>query len=155
MPSDLRTEIKQTRPWSNIHEEAHLNIARTWAVLGHEFAEALKPYGVTWTQYNVLRILRGAGQEGLCRQEVRERLVAQVPDVTRLLDRMEEADLITRSRGDEDRRFVTTRISPAGLRLLAQLEEPVRLALERQLGHMSRAQLKEMISLLSVARSRS
>lgn len=151
---ELREEIKQTKPWRSLHEEAHLNIARTWAVIGHEFAEAIKPYGVTGTQYNVLRILRGAGEHGLCRQEVRERLVAQVPDVTRLLDRMEESGLIARERGEEDRRFVTTRITNEGLQLLAELEEPVQHVLESQLGHMSPDDLRKMIALLSVARQR-
>jgi DNA-binding MarR family transcriptional regulator len=121
-------------------------------VLSHAFAEAVKPYGITATQYNVLRILRGAGNAGLCRNEVRDRLVAQVPDVTRLLDRMEEAGLIEREREAADRRMVTTRITVQGLRLLKALDEPV-LALHRvQLGHLSRQQLTSLIELLSLAR---
>ena len=152
MPSRLRDEIKQTKPFASVHEEAFLNVARTAAVLGHSFAEAVKPHGVTATQYNVLRILRGAGPAGLCRNEVRDRLVAQVPDVTRLLDRMEEAGLIEREREAADRRMVTTRITPEGLRLLKALDEPV-LALHRaQLGHLSKQQLTTLIDLLTLAR---
>ena len=152
MPIRLREEIKQTKPFASIHEEAFLNLARTAAVLNHSFAEAVKPHGITATQYNVLRILRGAGNAGLCRNEVRDRLVAQVPDVTRLLDRMEEAGLIERERETTDRRMVTTRITADGLRLLKALDEPV-LALHReQLGHLSRHQLGTLIELLTLAR---
>ena len=152
MVNRLRDEIKQTKPFASIHEEAFLNLARTAAVLNHSFAEAVKPHGITATQYNVLRILRGAGSAGLCRNEVRDRLVAQVPDVTRLLDRMEEAGLIERERETADRRMVTTRITAEGLRLLKALDEPV-LALHRaQLGHLSRQQLADLIELLTIAR---
>jgi DNA-binding MarR family transcriptional regulator len=152
MPTDLRDEIKQTKPFTSLEQEAMLNIERTAAVLGHGFAEALKPYGVTATQYNVLRILRGAGTHGLCRNEIRDRLIAQVPDVTRLLDRLEEAGLVERERDEGDRRLVTTRISAAGLRLLGQLDAPVSEMHERQLGHLSDRQLRDLIQLLAAAR---
>ena len=152
MVTRLRDEIKQTKPFASAHEEAFLNLARTAAVLNHSFAEAVKPYGITSTQYNVLRILRGAGNAGLCRNEVRDRLVAQVPDVTRLLDRMEEAGLIERERESADRRMVTTRITAEGLRVLKALDEPV-LALHReQLGHLSKQQLATLVELLTLAR---
>src|SRR4051812_12576355 len=153
MPVTLRDEIKQQKPFASPEQEALLNIERTAAVLGHAFAEALKPYGVSPTQYNVLRILRGAGKNGLCRNEVRDRLVAQVPDVTRLLDRMEDAGLVERERSEVDRRLVATRITKQGLRLLEQLDTPVAEAHSRQLGHMSGAQLKSLVELLSIARS--
>src|SRR4028118_2217200 len=91
MATRLQDEIKQSRPFDSLEQEARLGIERTAALLGHAFGEALKPHGITPTQYNVLRILRGAGEKGLCRNEVRERMVAQVPDATRLLDRMEAA----------------------------------------------------------------
>ena len=98
-PKTLRDELKMSRPFRSVEEEAILSIARTAAVIEHAGAEALKPFDLTITQYNVLRILRGAGGEGLCRNEVGERLVTKVPDVTRLLDRMEAAGLIVRQRG--------------------------------------------------------
>ena len=154
MTSRLQDEIKQTRPFRSLHEEAALNIARTAAVLNHAFAEALKPYGITATQYNVLRILRGAGSGGLCRNEVRDRLIAQVPDVTRLLDRMEEATLIERERDTTDRRLVTTRITAEGLRLLKSLDTPVMELQRAQLGHLSKSQLNDLIHLLTLARRR-
>jgi DNA-binding MarR family transcriptional regulator len=151
---ELREEIKQTRPFKCLEQEALLNIERTAAVLGHAFAEKLKAYRLTPTQYNALRILRGAGEAGLCRGEVRDRLIAQVPDVTRLLDRLETTGLIERKRDANDRRLVKTRITPAGLRVLAQLDEPIAEIHERQLGHMSRADLKRLIELLAEARER-
>src|SRR5687768_15457423 len=154
MPTDLRTEIKQGRPFNSLEQEAQLNIERTAAILTHAFADAIKPYGITPTQYNVLRILRGAGEDGLCRNDVRDRLIAQVPDVTRLLDRLEETGLVMRKRDTTDRRLVTTRITTAGLRLLEQLDEPTVETHRKFLGHMTRAQLRTLIELLSLARER-
>ena len=154
MSTDLRTEIKQGRPFHSLEQEAQLNIERTAAILAHAFADAIKPYGITPTQYNVLRILRGAGEEGLCRNDVRDRLISQVPDVTRLLDRLEETGLVMRERDTTDRRLVTTRITTAGLRLLEQLDEPTVETHRKFLGHMTRAQLRTLIELLSLARER-
>jgi DNA-binding MarR family transcriptional regulator len=152
MPMALRDEIKQTKPFASLHEEAFLNVARTAAVLSHSFAEAMKAHGITATQYNVLRILRGAGNAGLTRNEVRDRLVAQVPDVTRLLDRMAEAGLVERERETVDRRMVTTRITAEGLRLLRALDAPVLELHRSQLGHLSRQQLATLVELLTLAR---
>lgn len=154
MPSRLRDEIKQTKPFESLEQEAQLSIQRTAAVLDHAFADALKPHGITPTQYNVLRILRGAGAAGLCRNEVRDRLVAQVPDVTRLLDRMEEGGLVERERDTGDRRLVNTRITRAGLALLERLEDPIAAVHRRQLGHLGARRLRELIDLLAEARRR-
>jgi DNA-binding MarR family transcriptional regulator len=148
----LQQELKQQKPFRSLQEEAFLNIARTAAVLEHALAQALKPYNITPTQYNVLRILRGAGQDGLCRNEVGERLVRRVPDVTRLLDRMEDMNLLVRTRGDMDRRYVTTRITPAGLALLERLDEEICRIHSSQLGHVPRSQLQQLIGLLSAVR---
>jgi len=148
----LRDEIRQTRPFQSLEQEAALSIERTAVLLKHEFAESLRPFGITGTQLNVLRILRGAGPDGLCRNEIGERLVSQVPDVTRLLDRMEEAGLVTRERSTEDRRLVRTRITPDGLTLLDRLEEPLVEIHREQLGHLSRAQLQSLIDLLALVR---
>ena len=148
----LKQEIKQTKPFGSLEQEAQLNIERTAAVLGHAFAEALKPYGITPTQYNALRILRGAGKDGLCRNEVRDRLIAQVPDVTRLLDRLEEMELIERERSSADRRLVTTRITADGLSLLRTLDEPIAEVHKRHLGHMTDKQLRALNELLTLAR---
>lgn len=150
----LQDELKQVRPWGSVEEEAALNIARTAAVLDHALAQELKPFSITPTQYNVLRILRGAGPDGLCRNEVGERLIRRVPDVTRLLDRMEEMKLIDRRRDDDDRRFVTTYITKKGLAVLDELDERLPVVHRAQLGHLSESRLRALIALLEEARSR-
>jgi len=145
----LREEIRQTRPFGSPEQEAYLGILRTAAVLEHATAELLKAYDITPTQYNVLRILRGAGRNGLCRNEVRNRLVAQVPDATRLLDRMEAQGFIERKRDSDDRRFVTARIASRGLKLLGELDEPM-LALHRaQLAALDEQEAQVLIELLN------
>lgn len=150
--SPLQRELKQSKPFRSLEQEALLSIERTAALLSHGVADALRPYDITPTQYNVLRILRGAGEQGLCRNEVRDRLVAQVPDVTRLLDRMEQLDLVERERAEEDRRMVFTRITRKGTRLLARLDEPVTRMHHQQLGHLGQARLRTLIDLLAAAR---
>ena len=152
MGRELRDEIKQGKPFESLEQEALLSIERTAAVLMHGFADSLKEYDITPTQYNVLRILRGAGRAGLCRNEIRDRLVAQVPDVTRLLDRLEESGLVERERAEQDRRLVTTRITKAGLTLLGRLDVPVARSHRERLGHLSAAQLRSLIGLLAQVR---
>ena len=149
----LRDELKMSKPFKSVEEEAILSIARTAAVIEHAGAEALKPFNLTITQYNVLRILRGAGSAGLCRNEVGERLVTKVPDVTRLLDRMEASGLIVRQRGGEDRRFVSTQITDKGLKLLEKIDRELPAMHGRQLGHVSQKRLKELIGILEEVRN--
>jgi DNA-binding MarR family transcriptional regulator len=152
MPRPLQDEIKQTKPFATLEQEAILNIERTAALLGHQLEQALKPHGITPTQYNVLRILRGAGERGLCRNEIRDRLISQVPDVTRLLDRLEDLKLIERERDAADRRLVNTHITSGGLELLDRLDEPVIEFHRGQLGHLGTENLRMLIDLLSRAR---
>ena len=149
----LRDELKMTRPFRSVEEEAILSVARTAAVIDHAGADALKRFDLTTTQYNVLRILRGAGENGLCRNEVGERLVTKVPDVTRLLDRMEVSGLIVRQRGSEDRRYVSTRITEKGLKLLEKIDRELPAIHARQLGHMSQKKLRDLIELLEEVRN--
>ncbi|CAN5835908.1 MarR family transcriptional regulator [soil metagenome] len=153
MTTNLRDEIRQTKPFASLEQEAFLSLGRSWAVLEHAFAEALKPYGITPTQYNVLRILRGAGETGLCRAEVMQRMIAKVPDATRLLDRMEAAGLIARERDSADRRFVTTRITEAGGRLLAELDAPVQALHRQHFGVLDEEELANLIELLGQVRA--
>jgi DNA-binding MarR family transcriptional regulator len=150
----LRDELKMTRPFKSVEEEAILSIARTAALLEHGGAEALKPFDLTITQYNVLRILRGAGEMGMCRNAIGERLVTQVPDVTRLLDRMEASDLISRQRGGDDRRFVTTYITDKGLKLLEKIDRELPAIHARLLGHVSQKRLRDLVALLEEVRNR-
>ncbi|MBZ5661953.1 MAG: MarR family transcriptional regulator [Acidobacteriia bacterium] len=117
-------------------------------------AEALlKTSGLSVTQYNVLRILRGAGEHGLACSEVGERLISRDPDMTRLLDRMEKRGLIARAREEKDRRVVKTRITPEGLRILAELDSPVRELHHRQLRHLPAKQLRQLSLLLERVRA--
>ncbi|HEY3384377.1 MAG TPA: MarR family transcriptional regulator [Vicinamibacterales bacterium] len=154
MARDLRTELKQTKPFRSLQHEALLSIQRTAAVVEHEFEADIKPYGITATQYNVLRILRGAGVDGLCRNEIRDRMLRRVPDVTRLLDRLEEMALVTRARTGDDRRFVTTRITQSGLAILATLDPLVDEVNARQVARLDKAQLRTLIDLLAEVRDR-
>ena len=150
--TSLRDEIKQGKAFGSLEQEAMLSIERTAAVLIHRVAESLKAYDITPTQYNVLRILRGTGEDGLCRNEIRDRLVSQVPDVTRLLDRLEDAGLVMRERSEQDRRLVTTRITRQGTKLLSRLDEPVVRIHSRQLSHLTQGQLRTLIELLGLVR---
>ncbi len=152
MTPRLLAELKQTRPFPSRAAEALLSILRTAAVLDHHLGEALKPHRITPTQYNVLRILRGAGVGGLCGREVAERMVARVPDVPRLLERLEAMQLISRERDPEDRRHVTARITRKGLELLETVG-PVLEAVERsRLGRLSERTLAGLIDGLAAVR---
>ncbi len=152
---ELQKQIKQRAPFRSLEAEAFLNVLRTSAALTGEFAEMLKPYELTQPQYNVLRILRGAGPDGLPSGDVGERMVSRDPDVTRLLDRMEARALVARERAREDRRVVTVRITPEGRRLVDALDEPVQALHARQLGHLSRDELVSLNALLERARRES
>ena len=154
MARRLRTEIHQTKPFASLEEEAFLNLQRTGDALLHGLEAALKPVGLSPSQYNVLRILRGAEAEGLACREVAKRMVTRDPDITRLLDRLEARGLVIRARDREDRRVITVRITPEGLRLLQELEAPVAELPQLQLGHLDEAQLRTLIELLQMARER-
>src|SRR5687768_15968818 len=108
MPSTLRSELQQRKPFSGLEQEATLSIARTEATLREPLEELLKGAGVSLTQYNVLSILRGAGPEGLTRNEIRDRLLNRMHDLTRLMDWMEHVTWVSRARETEDRRRVAT-----------------------------------------------
>lgn len=150
--SRLQKEIKQTKPFSSLEEEVILNLARTNEYLGSRAAEVFKRADLTGTQYNALRILRGAGPDGLSCREIGERMVTTVPDVTRLLDRLEARGLISRERPPHNRRQVITRVTEAGLRLLAELDEPVSESHRRLAGHLGERQLKTLNRLLEALR---
>lgn len=152
MPSQLQAELKQHKPFESLEQEASLSILRTAAVMDYRVSEVLKPAGITATQYNALRILRGAGKEGLCRNEIRDRLIARVPDATRLLDRMEEMGLVVRSRESDDRRFVRARITRAGLDLLEELNDRLVALNKEQMGHLDPQKLRMLIELLGDVR---
>ena len=122
--SSLATTLKQNRPFVSLEQEVYLSILRTASELSYAVEQFFRLFDITPSQFNVLRILRGAGEDGLCRNEISERMVTATPDMTRLLDRMEKAGWVTRERAEEDRRQVSTHITKSGMELLARLEEP-------------------------------
>jgi DNA-binding MarR family transcriptional regulator len=133
-------------------ESAFLDLLRTADILTRGLVLVLKKVDLSPTQYNVLRILRGA-PEGLPCGEIASRMITRDPDITRLLDRLEKRSLISRCRETKDRRMVLTRITPAGLKLLAGLDAPVQEAHRKQLSHLGRGRLEELSGLLLAARS--
>ncbi len=148
----IQTEIKQKRPFAALEEEAFIALLRTADVLQWRAGEMFKRHELSPTQYNALRILRGAGPEGLTCSEIGERMINRDPDITRLMGRLERRGLVRRKRGRQDRRVIRTAITPAGLKLLKGLDRPV-VALNRQmLGHLGKGRLQELIALLAMAR---
>lgn len=133
-------------------EAAFLDLLRTTDMLSRGLIHVLKAEELSATQYNVLRILRGA-PEGLPCGEVASRMITRDPDVTRLLDRLEKRGLISRCRETKDRRTVMARITPDGLKLLTRLDEPVQAGHRKQLGHLGRERLRTLTELLRIARS--
>lgn len=150
----LRDEIKQRRPFKSREEEVSLNVHRTASALAQGFVPLLKEADVTATQYNVLRILRGAGKDGLPCGEIAARMITKDSDITRLLDRLEKRGLVGRRRDSDDRRVVLTRITADGLRLLAGLDQPVVETHARLLGHLGPRKLRQLAELLEAAREK-
>ena len=154
MPKDLKTELKQNKEFPSKEEELFLNIIRTADSLQRSLVELFKRFDLSPTQYNMLRILRGAGEHGSACGEIGERMVTRDPDITRLVDRLEGRGLVQRSRENKDRRVITTRITEDGLKLLAQIDQPVTDAHHAQLGHLTKKQMQELIDLLGLARDK-
>ncbi|HVF41829.1 MAG TPA: MarR family transcriptional regulator [Pyrinomonadaceae bacterium] len=142
-----------TGPVGGSEEDVYLSMLRTVERLSRGVAETLAGAELTPTQYNALRILRGAGDAGASCTEVSDRMVTKDSDVTRLLDRLEARGLISRGRAEEDRRRVVARITDEGLRVLGELDGPVAETHRRQLGHLSETQLATLGKLLNAARS--
>jgi DNA-binding MarR family transcriptional regulator len=152
MTSKLQEEIKQSRPFESSREELWLNLARTAAMASHVIEQGLRGYGLSPTQYNVLRILRGAGANGLCQYEIGDRLVAQVPDVPRIVDRMEKAGWVLRVRGSSDRRIVMATLTPAGLELVGSLDTRMGAMIDGIFAGLDEAEVETLNELLAAAR---
>lgn len=152
-PSRLASQIGKRTPFESPEQEAYLNLLRTHSLLAGEFAALFKSHGLTDAQYNVLRILRGHGGEGLATSAISEQLITRDPDVTRLIDRLEKSGHVKRERSKEDRRVVHVRITDKGRETLKRLDRPVRELHRRQLSHMSREDLETLSGLLCEARS--
>jgi DNA-binding MarR family transcriptional regulator len=144
----LQREIRQNRPFHSKGQEAFLSLLRTGDVVKHRFHQLFEAAGVTFQQYNVLRILRGAGEEGLATLEIGDRMIERTPGITRLLDRLEEKGLVLRERSPQDRRKVVCTISPVGLELLASLDTPVVEADDEVFRGMDEADLETLIRIL-------
>lgn len=149
---DLKDELKQSRPFASPEEETYLALLRTSDQLNHAVEKFMRGHGITPAQYNVLRILRGASPGGLPCSEVGKRLVTRVPDVTRLLDRLEKKGWASRERRDRDRRVVTIKLTEEGKRLAAKLDEPVLRMHQTLLGHVSAGELATLCDLLAKIR---
>jgi DNA-binding MarR family transcriptional regulator len=144
----LRQEIRQRTPFSSIAEEAHLTLQRTVDDLTSAFAALFREHDLTPTQYNALRIVRGAGEEGLSTHEVGERLIKREPDVPRLLERLANAGLISRSRSGPDRRVTSCLLTPRGRRVLELLDQPVRELHRSQFAALSAEEQTMLVQLL-------
>jgi DNA-binding MarR family transcriptional regulator len=148
----LKLEIAQELPFASLEEEALLNLLRTSDCLNRAFHLKTRDWGVTSTQYNVLRILRGAQPRGLTCSAIGARMITAEPDITRLLSRLKALKLIGQRRDSHDRRVVWTVISEAGLELLAKMDPVILEAPKELLGHLTAAQLADLIRLLELAR---
>jgi DNA-binding MarR family transcriptional regulator len=152
MSAKLATEIKQTKPFRLLEEEALLNLVRTHEFLQQRQAAFFKQYELTPTQYNILRILRGAGEEGITCSRASERMVTADPDITRLFDRLEARGLVRRERGSKDRRVVISRITREGMKLLAAIDGPLEECHRRLMGRVGRKKLVLLIEILESLR---
>ena len=150
----LKTEIEQSIPFASAWEEALLNLLRTADHFTHGIQGIIRPWGVTATQYNVLRILRGGGPDGLTCSEIGSRMLTADPDITRLMRRLKALRLIRQHRDRRDRRIVRTVISESGTRLLDEMAPAVNHVPELLLGHLSAREIAELTRLLERARER-
>jgi DNA-binding MarR family transcriptional regulator len=150
--SGIQRELKQTRPFTGRSQEAAVALLRTADLMRRHIASVVEDRDLTIQQYNVLRILRGAGEKGLPTLEIAERMIEQTPGITRLIDRLEAKELVTRERCATDRRQVFCRIAPAGLKLLAALDEPLREAEADALSSLGKRDLLQLLDLLERAR---
>jgi DNA-binding MarR family transcriptional regulator len=151
--SQLKQEIKQQRPFRSLEEEVVLGMMLTVDRLTAPITELLRQQDLGISQYNVLRILRGAGNEGLPSGEIAERMIRRDPDLTRLLDRLESRGVVTRARDASDRRVVRAKITEAGLRLLDSLDHSIDQTVQRILAHVPKQRLRTLSKLLEEARA--
>ncbi len=149
----MQIEIAQQRPFRSVAQEATLGLLRTADCVRRSFGRVVEPYGITLQQFNVLRILRGAGEAGLPTLEIAARMIEQSPGVTRLIDRLEAKGWVRRERCPKDRRQVLCWISPAGLELLATLDDAIAEADEQALSMLPEADQKQLIQLLDAVRA--
>jgi MarR family transcriptional regulator, organic hydroperoxide resistance regulator len=152
MTRGLQAELKQKIPFASREAEAYLSLLRTTDALQTQVEAKLKEFGLTGTQYNALRILRGAGPEGLPCREIGERMITRDPDITRLLDRLEDRGFVERARARHDRRVIYGKITAAGLKLLREMDKPLEKFGREMLRHVGQEKLRQLIELLELVR---
>ena len=152
MSRGLQAELKQKIPFASREAEAYLSLLRTSDALQTQVEAQLKEFGLTGTQYNALRILRGAGPEGLPCREIGERMITRDPDITRLLDRLEDRGFVQRMRAKHDRRVIYGKITAAGLKLLREMDGPLEKFGREMLRHVGQEKLRQLIDLLELVR---
>jgi len=149
----LKLEIAQEPPFSSAEEEALLNVMRTSDCLHRAFHRNTRNWGITSTQYNVLRILRGAQPDGLTCSAIGARMITAEPDITRLLSRLKALKFVRQQRDKRDRRVVWTQISESGLELLKEMDPVIQGLPGELLGHLEKGEVAELIRLLELART--
>jgi DNA-binding MarR family transcriptional regulator len=149
---NLQQELQQSKPFASPGVEASLNVTRTATLLAQPFDKLFKEHGLTGTLYNVLRIVRGAGEQGIPCLNIGPRMLSRVPDVTRLVDRLVKLELVDRVRIEEDRRVVLIRLTPKGSTVLDAIEEPLMDLHSAQWSHLSADELNTLNDLLTKAR---
>jgi len=152
MSRGLQAELKQKIPFTSREAEVYLSLLRTTDALQTQVEAQLKEFGLTGTQYNALRILRGAGPGGLPCREIGERMITRDPDVTRLLDRLEGRGFVQRMRAKHDRRVIYGKITAAGLKLLREMDGPLEKFGREMLRHVGQEKLRQLIELLELVR---
>ncbi|MES2393466.1 MAG: MarR family transcriptional regulator [Acidobacteriota bacterium] len=145
--SSLAAALKQNRPFVSIEQEVYLSLLRTASEVSYAADQFFRPFDITPSQYNVLRILRGAGSEGLCRNQISERMVTATPDMSRLLNRMEKAGWVARERAEDDRRQVFAHITQAGMKMLEKLEGPTADFVKRLFAGTAASDLKTVLKV--------
>jgi DNA-binding MarR family transcriptional regulator len=150
--SSIQRELKQTRPFASLREEAGVALMRTADLIRRNAAGVLAPHDLTEQQYNVLRILRGSGEQGLPTLDIAERMIEETPGITRLIDRLEAKKLVTRERCTVDRRRVYCRITKAGIELVNALDRPMLDGIDAAMSGLKKRELAELLALLDRAR---
>jgi DNA-binding MarR family transcriptional regulator len=151
-PGSLQAEMRQGRPFRSPNQEAAVALLRTASVVTRAFARLVEPSGLSWAQYNALRIIRGAGRSGIPTLAIRERMIDEGTTITRLLDKLEHAGLITRERSEPDRRQVRCFMTEEGRRLLGQLDPKVDALDEEAVGFLSPGRLEAFVRTLEEIR---
>ncbi len=149
--TSLQTELGKKRPFESPEKEAMLNIVRTGDQFQNRIGKLFRTFGLTGSQHNVLRILRGEGRPMPC-MEIKKRMIQVVPAMTGLLDRLEKDDLVTRTRCEQDGRVVYVDLTPKARTILAKIDAPLMALYQECLGHLSRPELEQLSTLLEKAR---